>query len=54
MMDKIIEQYHGHAKGAKHVSDNTEKNCVAEDMHCSGIPVRLVAKEGNLRKKTLA
>ena len=29
MMDKIIEQYHGHAKGAKHVSDmdHTKLQC---------------------------
>ena len=28
-MDKIIEQYHGHAKGARHVSnmDHTQLNC---------------------------
>jgi len=28
-MDKIIEQYHGHAKGAKHVSDmdHTKLQC---------------------------
>ena len=36
LMDKIIEQYHGHAKGAKHISDmdHTKLNCppfAAED-----------------------